>query len=279
MPVNSKPKKQQRVNTTWALRLITLTVESAEIDSADTHSSEQCDWSLLQNSFAKYEWKNDELAKMRKNDMFFDDYRPTEFHDASLSLFGSINHRSWRGSAQLISNSIELQTKRETLKQQTSKHVTRPRIGPHKTQAMSIKFVCRHYYAITFHIFSIHSSTIVSLFCVFQIDFIIVWIMVIIANYNLLFKPLGAQSFLLPRQCITTIVYSDAHAFAIQLDINSSIQYDIHNIHVRIVYVLHGRHRSFSLSLCLSFSFGFDFIFFVHSVWNQSWKREKNRFV
>lgn len=72
--------------------------------------------------------KSDELAKMRKNDIFL---MITAQTDSTMNL--SLSSKFARfGSVQLKSNSIELQTTR-TSKQQTSKHVTRPRLGLHKT--------------------------------------------------------------------------------------------------------------------------------------------------
>lgn len=52
-----------------------------------------------------------------------------------------------------------------------------------------------------------------------RFDFIIVWIMVIIANYNLLFRLLGA-TFFIWRALECTVHCFRMHAFAIQLVIN-----------------------------------------------------------
>lgn len=141
--------------------------------------TEQCDWSSLQNMSGK----SDELAKMRKNDIFL---MITAQTDSTMNLF-----LFEVCAVQLKSNSIELQTKR-TLKQQTSKHVTRPLLGLHKTsnvnQIRRQTLLCDNFSHLL-HPFIDNVSLVV--LCAFQIDFIIVWIMVIIANYNLLFKPLG----------------------------------------------------------------------------------------
>lgn len=65
-----------------------------------------------------------------------------------------------------------------------------------------------------------------------RFDFIIVWIMVIIANYNLLFRLLGA-TFFIWRALGFTVHCFRMHAFAIQLVINW-----IYSWHVSLLFRL-----------------------------------------
>lgn len=240
--------------------------------------------------------------KMRKKIFtVFDDYRRIEFCDESLVFV------RYHQSCAVRFNGIELNWIANEVNTEITNKQIYTCIDPTAAlaynkikQAMSIKIVCRRHtiYAITFHIHRLHRLH--RCFCIFQIDFIIVWIMVIIANYNLLFKPLGLtalsacvcmcicglsshrsreQSQYTLLLCVnvttttTTIVYLSAHAFAIQLDINSIIQYVCTLCSISI----HGRHIFF-LSLSLSFIF-FGFSISYYSLKPKLKERKKNHFV